>query len=86
MKDTMWGIAEFYEETGNIYESVQHFSNNLIEIQTHLNGIASSWKAAGDDLQFRVNAPIYTPVMIGFFASFFVLLVVALIIMTYRKR
>ncbi|MFX1318363.1 MAG: C39 family peptidase [Promethearchaeota archaeon] len=86
IKDTMWGIAEAYGETGDIYESVQRFSNNLVEIQAHMNGIASSWKAAGDELQFQVNIILYTPILLVFFSSFFIAVIVILATIKIWKR
>jgi hypothetical protein len=86
LKDTIWGIAETYDETGSIYESVQRFSNNLVEIQGHLNGIANSWQAAGNELQFHINAPTYTSIFIGLFTSVLVLIALILTIIIYRKR
>ncbi len=88
MKDTFWGIAEVYEQHQNIHESINAFSEDLAQLQSHLTGIARTWKALGNELRIRVNAPIYNTI-VALFLSTAVIALVAIptgIVLRARKR
>jgi hypothetical protein len=76
IKDTFWGIAELYEVDGNIYESVTYYADNLFLIQTHLNGIAAAWAAAGHALQSLVDASKNQLILSVFFSGCVIAIIV----------
>ncbi|MDO8125240.1 MAG: C39 family peptidase [Candidatus Hermodarchaeota archaeon] len=87
IKDTFWGIADLFEHNGNIFESVTQYSENLVLIQTHLNGIAIAWKNAGQALQDLVNGPLSQLIVTVIFTSgVFVLIVVPGVIAIRNRR
>ena len=88
IKDTFWGIAESFEQSGDIYESVAHYSENLISIQTHLNGIAAAWNNAGQALHLQVNAPLIQSIITVVFISGVVALIVgpSVIVLRHRRK
>jgi hypothetical protein len=86
IKDTFWGIAEHFEQNGNIYESVAYYSENLVSIQTHLNGIAAAWNNAGQALQFLVNAPLIQSIITVIFIGIVIALIVVPSVIVLRNR
>ncbi len=76
IKDTFWGIAELYRIDGNIYEAVTCYADNLFLIQTHLNGIAAAWEAAGHALQSLVDASINQLILSVFFSGCVIAIIV----------
>jgi hypothetical protein len=86
IKDTFWGIAEHFEHSDDIYESVAHFSENLVLIQTHLNGIAAAWNNAGQALQFLVNAPLTQSIITVIFIGVVIALIVVSSVIVHRNR
>jgi hypothetical protein len=86
IKDTFWGIAESYEQTGNIYESVAQFTENLNIIQAHLNGIAATWEVIGYGLRFLISAPIYYSFMIIFFTGSLIAIIVVSSLIVHRNK
>ncbi len=86
IKDTFWGIADYFEQNGNIFESVAQYSENLMLIQTHLNGIADAWKNAGQILQYLINAPLSQMIVTVIFTSGIIALIVVPGIVAIRNR
>lgn len=87
IKNTFWAIADHFEQNGNIFESVSQYSENLVLIQTHLNGIADAWKNAGQALQYLVNAPLSQLIVSFIFTSgVFALIVVPGLIAIRNRR
>ncbi len=89
IKDTFWGIAELYEIDGNIYESVAYYADNLFMIQTHLNGIATAWAAAGHALKSLVDTSKNQLILSVFFSGCVIALIVvssAIVLRTKHKE
>ncbi len=87
IKDTFWGIAASFEQTGNIYEAVDQYAENLSIIQFHLNGIAGAWNAAGLELNSLIHAPTITSFFIMILGEFIIaLIIVPIAIVLHNKR